>query len=142
MSGIWDINLWWEIALIVFIGIPVGVMFLIPAIVLLGMRFKLLPDFIKLFNEYEIDLSKKPYSEWMEKSPALAVSMGLIEVYLSWGLIKILMGGKWVFRNTVALLKWGAVKAFDVAKVLVKLTQGYMKSQWKTWDRENERGTN
>jgi ABC-type amino acid transport system permease subunit len=106
----------WLIAIVV--GIPLLIVIIIPTLVYLGARTKRVPSFTFLLNYFEVDITKPPYSDWMERSAVLFIGMTSLEIYTSWYLIKLFRGIKWVATKIVNLFKW------------------YVKRQWKQWDDE------
>jgi hypothetical protein len=110
--------------IIIIFGVPFFLMFVIPILIWIGIKLRIAPDMMFLIKYFKIDPSRPPYSEWMEKSPALFISMTAIELYVSWYLIKIIRGIKWIGKG----LWW-----------LGKNTIGrYVKYQWKKWDKDFE----
>jgi len=102
--------------LIIFIGIPVCIMFIIPSLAFLGERIKWIPSFNFLLKYFDVDISQPPYCDWMERSPILFISMTSIELYISFFLVKVLK-----------LFKWIVTRIFKILKGLVKW-------QWKKYE--------
>jgi hypothetical protein len=117
-----DFTTIFELLLIIFIGIPFVIIFIIPLLVYLGEKTKRIPSFTFLLIYFKIDITKPPYSEWMERSPILFVSMTSIEIYVSYYLIKLIRLFKWIVKG----IWW-----------FMKNTIGrYVKWQWKKYDEE------
>ena len=99
-----------ELGLIVVIGIPFAMVFIIPTLIYLGGRYKFVPKFESLIIYFGIEVNKPPYSDWMERSPILFISMTAIEVYISWYLIKVIRFVKWavlgVYHLVIGIAKW------------------------------------
>lgn len=115
--SIWDIVEW---SLIIVIGIPLIVVVLIPLTVYLASKSKRLPSFTFLLNYFGVDISQPPYSEWMEKSPILFIGLTSIEIYISYYLVKLVRGTKWVVLKTIGFFKW------------------FVERQWAEWDKRFE----
>ncbi len=114
-----DILLW---ILVIVIGIPLSIAFIIPTLVYLGEKSKRIPSFAFLLKFFNVDITKPPYCDWMERSPMLFLSLTSIELYVSFYLIKIVKGLKWIAKGV-----WW----------LIKNTIGrYVKWQWKKWDED------
>lgn len=118
-----------ELALVVIVGIPFIIAFVIPMFVyFLGGRTRFVPKFEDLMRYFNVDMSQPPYSEWFERSPVLFFSMTAIELYISYYLIYLIRGIKMLFKG----IYW-----------LGNNTLGrYMRWQWKRWDKEFEKKEN
>lgn len=116
-----------ELIVLVIIGIPFMIAFIIPLLVMLGDKVRWIPSFTWMLQHYEVDISKPPYCEWMEKSYILFVSLTAIELYTSHFLIKLVTGIKWCVKGIARIFIY-----------LVKLLMKYMTGKWKEWDKELE----
>jgi hypothetical protein len=91
MNFAWLIANWeWilTIILIIVIGIPFLIVMIIPTLVyFLGKKGISLEFLIKYFN---VDVTKEPYSKWMEKHPFIFVGLTSIELYTSYFTILII----------------------------------------------------
>ena len=124
----WAINNWeWLLTaiLIIVIGIPFLVVMIIPALIYLGSKGKKIPSLDFLIKYFGVDVSQPPYSDWMNKHPMIFVGLTAIELYVSWYLIKLLRGVKWVLKE---FFTW----VYKGVRALVTLQF----EQYKKWDKE------
>jgi hypothetical protein len=100
----WLITHWemiFTVALIVFVGIPFLTVMIIPALVFIGGKrnSKWFPSFEFLMKYFEVDITKPPYSEWMDKHPLIFVGLTSVELYISYMLIHVLRPIKKIFKG-------------------------------------------
>lgn len=107
-----------EWLLIIFVGLPLLVVMIIPMLVYFGEKSKRVPSFSFLLMYFKVDITKPPYCDWMERSPFLFIGLTSIELYISYFLIKLIRGIKWVVVN------------------IAKLISRYMHWQWARWDED------
>ena len=95
----WEMLL--SIILFVFIGIPFLTVMIIPALVYIGGKrnSKWFPSFEFLMQYFEVDITKPPYSEWMDKHPLIFVGLTSVELYLSYLFIQVLRPIKKIFKG-------------------------------------------
>jgi len=123
--------IWWEwlitIFLLIVVGIPFMIVLIIPSLIYLGAKKKWIPSFEFLIQYFEVDVTKEPYSKWMDKHPLIFIGLTAIELYISWAIIKIIGGIKFVIKKIASGI-WKLLKLF--AKL--------QKDQYDRWDKEFE----
>ena len=123
-----DVMLIIDVLLIVFIGIPFLMVFIIPLLILYAGKIKGIPSLEYLVKYFNVDISKPPYCDYMERSPALFLFWCGLELYISYLLVVILKP-----------MKWLAIRLYDVSIVAIKALYLHQQDQLKKWNDELDR---
>jgi hypothetical protein len=86
------------ILLFIILGVPFIFMMVIPAIVHIYGGSKYFPKLDYLIKEFNVDIHKPPYSEWMDKHPLLFVGMTSLELYSTYYIINFIKILKKIWR--------------------------------------------
>lgn len=87
------------VILLIIVGIPLMIAIVIPLIVYKFGSSKRFPSFEYLLEYFKVDVSQKPYCDWIQKHPLIYLSLTSIELYTSYYLIILIKGIKSIWRR-------------------------------------------